>query len=192
MSTPTLPRRLSRNISSTTYKNEDGETSCNACRHVEKGTIIDYMVNMSYIEQFPEAYESFNLYNFNEDGFIPAERLVDALAAYGYFTTETHLATVRKHLGIKTHKKVDFRTYLSLLVHEIVSCHDDDIRGVFSAFDEDGKGDIDAKELKNVMVILGMKPNDDKIEDMIREVDKNGNGEIDYEEFVDLLKSIPH
>ncbi|KNA22997.1 hypothetical protein SOVF_028870 [Spinacia oleracea] len=59
------------------------------------------------------------------------------------------------------------------------------LRQAFTVFDEDGDGFIDAKEIKRVLVCLGLDNGWDlsEIEKMINVVDLNLDGKVDFHEF---------
>eukprot|EP00951_Prasinocladus_malaysianus_P041066 scaffold479819_cov35-Prasinocladus_malaysianus.AAC.1 len=59
----------------------------------------------------------------------------------------------------------------------------------FRAFDRDGSGTIDSKELKQVLNALGQSPTDEEVFNMIRAVDEDESGEIEYEEFVLVVQT---
>ena len=61
------------------------------------------------------------------------------------------------------------------------------MKGVFAMFDQDGSGEIDAREMKKAMQALGMNPTDDDIKNMMIEVDQDGSGEVDFKEFATLM-----
>ena len=63
----------------------------------------------------------------------------------------------------------------------------DEFREAFSAYDRDGGGSIDAKELKALMASVGQVPSDDELQEMIRIADADGSGEVDFYEFVTLM-----
>ena len=64
-----------------------------------------------------------------------------------------------------------------------------DYKEVFSLFDKDGDGTIDAAELGTVMQSLGVNPTETELQEMITEVDTDGNGTIDFSEFCALMQS---
>ena len=64
-----------------------------------------------------------------------------------------------------------------------------EFKEVFSMFDRDGDGTIDADELGTVMGSLGINPSDAEIQQMIEEVDTDKNGTIDFSEFCALMAS---
>jgi len=54
-------------------------------------------------------------------------------------------------------------------------------------FDTDGSKTIDSKELKNLMIMLGVEATQEEIDEIMRQVDKDNNGFIDFDEFVTLM-----
>ena len=63
----------------------------------------------------------------------------------------------------------------------------EEIRIAFDMFDENGDHTIDAKELKHIMITLGVESTNEEIIDIMKTVDKDGNGFIDLEEFIALM-----
>ena len=56
------------------------------------------------------------------------------------------------------------------------------LKKAFDIFDADGSGEIDTKELENVMIELGKEPKQWEVEDLMASADKDGNGQISFEE----------
>lgn len=50
--------------------------------------------------------------------------------------------------------------------------------------DKDRSGAIDASEVRDLMLMLGMTPTMSEVQDLVREIDVDGNGEVDFEEFL--------
>lgn len=61
-------------------------------------------------------------------------------------------------------------------------------RKTFKLFDKNGDGEIDVKELIQLMRTIGQNPSTAEAEDMIHEVDLDGTGTIDFEEFIVLME----
>lgn len=57
----------------------------------------------------------------------------------------------------------------------------------FDAFDEDGGGSIESKELKNVLEKCGMVVTDAQVAEMITEFDTDGSGALDFQEFITMM-----
>ena len=65
----------------------------------------------------------------------------------------------------------------------------DDLKTVFSFFDRNKNGNIEADELGTVMSSLGYQATDEELKDMINEADKDGNNMIDFDEFVQMMEA---
>lgn len=61
-------------------------------------------------------------------------------------------------------------------------------RKSFKLFDKNGDGEIDVKELIQLMRAIGQNPSTAEAEDMIHEVDIDGTGTIDFDEFIVLME----
>ena len=60
----------------------------------------------------------------------------------------------------------------------------------FDEYDEDGSGEIDAKELRILMKELGMRRTEEQCAEMVDLVDEDGSGEIDFEEFCTMMVKV--
>ena len=65
----------------------------------------------------------------------------------------------------------------------------DDYRAVFSFFDRNQNGNIEADELGSVMSSLGYQASEEELRDMINEADRDGNNMIDFDEFVHMMEA---
>merc|ERR1712146_858276 len=63
----------------------------------------------------------------------------------------------------------------------------EEIKEAFDLFDTDQSGEIDLKELKAAMQLLGYESKNDTIFTMLNELDKDGNASLDFEEFLELM-----
>lgn len=63
-----------------------------------------------------------------------------------------------------------------------------EFKRVFSSFDKDGSGSIDASELGDAMRSLGQNPTKVELEEMIKEVDADKSGSIEFPEFMKMMK----
>ena len=64
---------------------------------------------------------------------------------------------------------------------------EDQIQKAWEVFDNDNSGQIDAAELNEVMMKLGLRPTEEELKDIICEIDKDKDGTIDYSEFLRLM-----
>lgn len=63
------------------------------------------------------------------------------------------------------------------------SPNEDELRECFNAFDADGSGEIDSKEIKEVCKQLGIDATKDEINELMGAADADGNGKISFDEF---------
>jgi hypothetical protein len=65
---------------------------------------------------------------------------------------------------------------------------DDRLRQMFKTFDKDNSGTIDANELHQMLLYMGVATTEREVRDMIAQVDQNGDGDIDLDEFLEVMK----
>mmetsp|Transcript_33201 Transcript_33201/g.86020 ORF Transcript_33201/g.86020 Transcript_33201/m.86020 type:complete len:164 (-) Transcript_33201:34-525(-) len=63
-----------------------------------------------------------------------------------------------------------------------------DLKEFFDAYDADGSGSIDDKELKIMMRDFGLNLSTEELIAMILEVDEDGSGEMEFVEFIQLMR----
>ncbi|KAJ0341282.1 hypothetical protein COL922a_002519 [Colletotrichum nupharicola] len=66
-----------------------------------------------------------------------------------------------------------------------------DYKAVFSVWDRDNTGGIDAEEFRIAMKSLGLNPSIKEVKELMREVDPKGKGDISLDEFLDLMSEAP-
>lgn len=66
---------------------------------------------------------------------------------------------------------------------------DERLTQMFKTFDKDSSGTIDANELQQMLLYMGVSTTEREVKDMIAQVDKNGDGDIDLEEFLVVMKA---
>jgi len=84
---------------------------------------------------------------------------------------------------------ISFDEFVKAAIDKKKLLTEEKLKAAFGLFDRNGDGDIEAKELKEV--IGDDYNNEDNIWDqMIKEVDLDGNGVIDFEEFKEMMKKL--
>ena len=85
-------------------------------------------------------------------------------------------------------KGADMKSGLAKLREELSDIEVDEYRDFFDLVDEDKSNSIDADELKQVMVMMGMEAPEEQIKAMIGEVkDASQPMEMDFDEFLTLM-----
>ena len=62
-------------------------------------------------------------------------------------------------------------------------------REVFTLFDINGGGSIDASELNQALMSVDISLTESELKDVLSVIDEDGNGEIDFDEFLNLMTS---
>jgi centrin-1 len=62
-----------------------------------------------------------------------------------------------------------------------------EIKEAFDLFDSEGRGAIDAKELKVAMRALGFEPKKEEVKKILSDIDKQGDGVIRFDDFMDIM-----
>jgi calmodulin len=60
---------------------------------------------------------------------------------------------------------------------------------LFSLFDRDGNGLIDARELGTLIRSLGENPTETEVQALIKTFDDNKNGKLEFDEFMELMRN---
>jgi centrin-1 len=62
-----------------------------------------------------------------------------------------------------------------------------EIKEAFDLFDSEGRGAIDAKELKVAMRALGFEPKKEEIKKILSDIDRSGDGAVRFDDFMDIM-----
>ena len=79
--------------------------------------------------------------------------------------------------------KEEFNNTGSPMTEELIS----DFRDAFKTFDTDEDGYLSLKELKDLLIELGVPVTNEELTEMTNEIDIEGNGTIDFKEFILLM-----
>jgi len=128
--------------------------------------------------------EHFNSLDKDNNSKLDAEELSHLLMEMGY--TEIKAKEEAKVIIKSTDEDksgfIEFHEFATVWQRKLLSTNEAYIHSVFSVFDTDGNGLIDATELGQVLNLT--KEGDDvKIAEIIKEVDIDNDGKINFEEF---------
>jgi Ca2+-binding EF-hand superfamily protein len=71
----------------------------------------------------------------------------------------------------------------------MTTVNETEAKELFSLFDRDGNGKIDARELGTLIRSLGENPTETEVQAMIKSVDDNKNGVLEFSEFMELIRN---
>jgi len=136
------------------------------------------------LEPEKKIKEHFDRLDKNGDNALDADELSILLMDMGFSKNQAQLEATQiiKTTDVDGSGEIEFNEFASIWQRKLLSVNDSYIHAVFSVFDEDGDGSIDAKELAKVLNMQG-EGDDEKIAEIIKEVDSDGDGVISWEEF---------
>merc|ERR1719436_133603 len=79
--------------------------------------------------------------------------------------------------------EIEFHEFAQIWQRKLLAVNDQYIRDIFTVLDENGDGNIDAKELAKVL-----NGEEDEIREYIKEVDTDGDGMLSFQEFKRAMK----
>ena len=140
--------------------------------------------------QLDEFREAFAAYDKDGGGSIDSTELKALMASVGQVPTDDELAEMIRIADADGSGSVDFYEFVTLMAHKMADVKSEShLRAAFSIFDFSGDGNIQAEELRRVLMNVGEPVTMDDINQLIQEVDLNQDGELDYEEFAKVIAS---
>eukprot|EP01083_Nonionella_stella_P152853 490421_1 len=145
-----------------------------------KKAISQFLASNMRSQPEQSVKEHFERLDKDKNGYLDEEELSHLLMDMGFTThTASREANSALHAADKnTDGLVDFEEFKLFWHRKLLSQHTRYSNGVFSLFDNNGDGQIDADELTN---LLGIELK--RAESMLCEVDKDGDGLISLREF---------
>lgn len=121
--------------------------------------------------------------------------LAGALRAFGIHLPDTAIAAVMQRLDLDQDGTVSFEEYCEFVGPYVASASTgqlspqqlQELRAAFTVYDKDGSGEIDVKELREVLKQSGQHYNDEQIQAIIASADTDKSGALNFQEFVTLL-----
>ena len=89
-------------------------------------------------------------------------------------------------IDVDKNRKIDYNEFIDAIIEKIRYYKHERLLEAFENFDKDGSGQINKKELLEILYAEKFK--EKEIEKFIKTVDKNINGKISKEEFIALMK----
>ena len=155
----------------------------------------------------------FNRHDADGSGEIEMHEVVDILKENGVPFDEEELDVVFQRFDLDKSGTLDFEEFTEMMVdlkaesaivekrkvsydvHPALASKFTpeelaDLKVHFGMFDVDGGGSISEKEIKQVLLDMGLEPTDEQVEKIIEEVDKDKSGEIEFGEFVALMYKV--
>ncbi|KAG2182603.1 hypothetical protein INT44_005582, partial [Umbelopsis vinacea] len=137
-------------------------------------------------QQIIEFREAFSMIDTDHDGYVCAEDLEEAyVQILGLQPTP---GMIQNMLGDST-SSISFTIFLTLMAEKLSGTDPEpEILQAFAAFDDDGKGYINAEDLRECMTTMGDRFTDEEVDIMFKGCPVDDYGNFNYREFVRVLK----
>ena len=149
--------------------------------------ISNYMMNDDELKSLKKLF--FEL-DEKGKGVITKEDLFRGMdECFDHKITKEEVEQIFSNIDYDNNGTISFDEFLKAAIDKKKILTEEKLKAAFALFDMNGDGDIEAKELQEVMG----ENNDiqgDVWAKMIAEVDLDGNGVIDFEEFKDMMKKL--
>ena len=149
--------------------------------------ITNYMMNDDELKSLKKLF--FEL-DEKGKGVITKEDLFRGMdECFEHKITKEEVEQIFSNIDYDNNGTISFDEFLKAAIDKKKLLTEEKLKAAFALFDMNGDGDIEAKELQEVMG----ENNDiqgDVWAKMIAEVDLDGNGVIDFEEFKDMMKKL--
>ena len=149
--------------------------------------VANYMMNDDELKSLKKLF--FEL-DEKGKGVITKEDLFRGMdECFDHKITKEEVEQIFSNIDYDNNGTISFDEFLKAAIDKKKILTEEKLKAAFALFDMNGDGDIEAKELQEVM-----GENNDLQGDvwakMIAEVDLDGNGVIDFEEFKDMMKKL--
>lgn len=113
------------------------------------------------------------------------------MKSVGLCPPENEFSEIIKEMNLDESNKMDFPEFIvmmSYFTQEVQS--KEEIKFAFDLFDKEGKGILNADDIRKGFITIGEPFEDDEIREMIREYDQDGDNMINFEDFSSMLKNV--
>ncbi|GAB4854106.1 hypothetical protein Ancab_022689 [Ancistrocladus abbreviatus] len=135
----------------------------------------------------PRLEALISVFGMDKEGRIKKERASNVVRRLGLIHEHDNEVLLESGFDLPGQRMGEELHVAEILEEELHGNKHDEglLRQAFTVFDEDGDGFIDAKEIKRVLVCLGLDNGwgMSEIEEMIKVVDLNLDGKVDFHEF---------
>lgn len=139
-------------------------------------------------EEVQEYKEAFQLFDKDGGGTISTKELKQVFEALGQNPSDEDIHSMISEVDQDGSGEIDFDEFLTLMAAKQSNMTmEDELRGAFNVFDQDGSGYISSQELKQVLDNLGEKLTEEEVDEMMKEADLDSDGQVSFEEFVKMM-----
>ena len=139
-------------------------------------------------EFIDEIYQTFMLFDKDQNGNIDQQELGDVFRSLGQHYSEVVQATTTAEIYTDQSGSIEFSEFLQLMRRRMRDTDtEEEMVEAFKVFDLDGNGLISLNELVLVMKQIGENLNERDCEEIIKAGDKDNDGHLNYDEFIRMM-----
>lgn len=149
------------------------------------------MVDHFNEDDIAHMFEVFRQYDPSNTGRLQLNDLPHAMLDLGHNPTNEELQKLVQGIDKEPGRQyLDFPEFLTVLAFHLQEAEpEEQLREAFQVFDTDGRGKLNADELRRSMLNLGERLSKEEVDYMIRMADMTGDGQVNYEEFIRVMTS---
>ena len=142
-------------------------------------------------EETEELRKIFMELDVNCDGVLSREEVECGLVKYyGGDKAKEETDAIFSKVDADRNGFISYDEFIRASIDKNKILSEEKLRAAFKLFDKNGDGNIEAKEIKEVLGKDINNDNEDIWNNIIKEVDQNGDGEISYEEFKIMMEKM--
>ncbi len=149
-----------------------------------KKIVMDYFVNNMSSNELKNLTKAFNDLDTNQSGHINLNELKNAFTNANISLNQNEIKTFLEN---NYDEKIDYNEFLSMAMNTKKNLDKDKLINAFKYFDIDNSGEIDKKDIKNVLLRSGKDMDDKDILEIIKDVTKSGEEKISLNKFLELF-----
>ena len=135
-----------------------------------------------------EIWQTFQLFDKNQDKTIDLDELGDVFRSLGQHYTQAELEEMIQEIDTDKSGSIEFGEFLQLMVKRERNLDtEEEMVEAFKVFDRDNDGRISATELRHVMRQIGENLTEKECEGIIAAGDQDGKGFLCYDEFIKMM-----
>mmetsp|Transcript_17731 Transcript_17731/g.30536 ORF Transcript_17731/g.30536 Transcript_17731/m.30536 type:complete len:167 (+) Transcript_17731:111-611(+) len=138
-------------------------------------------------EEQAEIADAFNMFDTDQDGYIPLEDLGNLLRSQGKAFSNAQISKIVKDFRAKRITKIDFDTFMDTMNIPLLETYNtEQITDAFKVFDASGEGYVSVDDFIFMLTSLGEKLTPEEAKDMADDAERASGvpGKVHYMSYV--------